>query len=351
MTLRNVFGAVVISIALSGCFGAYQVSPSDPLGVGGLKPTQEDKDAGLVGIAPGFNLKDYEIIAVERIPVAKSEIEDAGDQRFADTMAAFYQSEVVRRLRETGLFSRVVNLSETDFPTGAGKALRLHGTITRLDRGSQAARYLVGFGAGSTRAQTEMHFADAESGRVVIVTADRRLGSMGLFGGDDEEFLRESFNNMARDLAKFLTRLTKGEGQAALVVKTSQPTAATLTPAAPGTTAGPSAGLKALVGTWTGTMTGGAELRVRHDVTYRIFEEGGEIRWEGRRRWATGESVGSGTVALSEDGVVLTGQRRESRSSRVFPVALTLTRRGRTLEATVLGSDNRVYFIVVTRNQ
>jgi hypothetical protein len=216
MTLRNVFGAVVISIALSGCFGAYQVSPSDPLGVGGLKPTQEDKDAGLVGIAPGFNLKDYEIIAVERIPVAKSEIEDAGDQRFADTMAAFYQSEVVRRLRETGLFSRVVNLSETDFPTGAGKALRLHGTITRLDRGSQAARYLVGFGAGSTRAQTEMHFADAESGRVVIVTADRRLGSMGLFGGDDEEFLRESFNNMARDLAKFLTRLTKGEGQAAL---------------------------------------------------------------------------------------------------------------------------------------
>jgi len=208
---------------LGGCFGAYQVSPDDPLSAGGLKPTQEDKDAGRVGIAGGFNLKDYPMIAVERFPVAKSEIEDAGDQRFADRMATFYQSELVRRFRETGLFSRVVNLSDTDFPTGSGKALRLRGTITRLGRGSQAARYLVGFGAGSTRAQAETHFIDAESGRVLIATADRRMGSMGLFGGDSEDFLRESFDNMARDLARFVSRL-----------------AAT----APATPSGPSADLK-----------------------------------------------------------------------------------------------------------
>lgn len=34
---------------------------------------------------------------------------------------------------------------------------------------------------------------------------------MGLFGGDSEEFLTESFDDMARDLAKFLVRLSKGE--------------------------------------------------------------------------------------------------------------------------------------------
>ncbi len=51
--------------------------------------------------------------------------------------------------------------------------------------------------------------ADADSGQVMLVTADRRLASMGLFGGDDEDFLRESFNNMARDLVKFLVRLPK----------------------------------------------------------------------------------------------------------------------------------------------
>jgi hypothetical protein len=122
MTLPRVSGAVVIiSMALSGCFGAYQVSPDDPLGAGGLKATQEDKDAGRVGIATGFSPKNYPVIAGERFAVAKSEIEDEGDQRFADRMATFYQSELVRRLRETGLFSRVVNLSETDFPPAPAK--------------------------------------------------------------------------------------------------------------------------------------------------------------------------------------------------------------------------------------
>ena len=56
-----------------------------------------------------------------------------------------------------------------------------------------------------------MHFVDAESGRVVLVTADRRLGSAGMFGGDDEDFLEESFDDMARDLVKFLVRLSRGE--------------------------------------------------------------------------------------------------------------------------------------------
>jgi hypothetical protein len=203
-------GLLTLTLVLAGC-GAYRIPPVEPLGVGGLKPTQEDEDAGLVGAATGFNPKEYAVIAVERFAVAKSEIEDEGDQRFADRMATFYQSELVRRLRETGLFSRVVNLGDTGLPGNGGKTLKLRGTITRLGQGSQAARYFVGFGAGSTRAQAEMHFVDAESGRVVLVTADRRHGSVGFLGGDSEDFLKESFDDMARDFAKFLVRLSKGE--------------------------------------------------------------------------------------------------------------------------------------------
>jgi hypothetical protein len=226
MRSRSVLGqsrVLTITLVLAGCFGAYQTAPDDPFGAGGLRPIQEDKDAGRVGIAPGFNPKDYPVIGVERFSVAKSEIEDEGDQRFADKMAILYQFELVRRLRDTGLFSQVVNLSETDLPGDAGKALKLRGTITRLGRGSQAARYLVGFGAGSTRAQAEMHFVEAESGRVVLVTADRRMGSMGLFGGDSEDFLKESFDDMARDLAKFLVRY-QGLAQSQIGATTGTPT-------------------------------------------------------------------------------------------------------------------------------
>ena len=56
-----------------------------------------------------------------------------------------------------------------------------------------------------------MRFVEAPAGRVVMVTADRRVASVGMFGGSDEGHLEESFDDMARDLAKFLQRLARGE--------------------------------------------------------------------------------------------------------------------------------------------
>ena len=109
------------------------------------------------------------------------------------------------------VFGKVVNLGETEFKPGSERALRLDGTITRLAPGSRALRYLVGFGAGRSKAQAEMRFVDVQSGQVVMVTADRRVAAYGVFGGDSEDHLKESFGDMARDLAKFLTRLARGE--------------------------------------------------------------------------------------------------------------------------------------------
>src|SRR2546422_71357 len=98
------------------------------------------------------------------------------------------------------------------YKPGAQPALRLQGAITRLGRGSQVARYFAGlYGAGRARAQADMRFVEASSGRVVMVTADRRVASIGWFGGSDEGHLEESFDDMARDLGKFLVRLSKGE--------------------------------------------------------------------------------------------------------------------------------------------
>jgi hypothetical protein len=202
-----------LPLVLAGCLGAQQTSPDNPTGAGGLVPTVEDKDAGLVAVAPGFNVKDYPIITVAPFPVTDPSVEDEGDRRFSAELTAFLRTELVRRLRESGLFQRVVDLNETDYkPDPADKALRLDGTIPRLGRGSQAARYFAGlYGAGRTRAQADMRFVEVSSGRVVMVTADRRVASLGLFGGSDRDHLRESFDDMARDLAKFLLRLSRGE--------------------------------------------------------------------------------------------------------------------------------------------
>jgi hypothetical protein len=204
-------GSVVVFVLLTGC-GSAKSSPDNPTSAGGLIPSIQDKEAGLVAVAPGFDIAKYKIVAIEKIPVTDPDTKDEGDRRFAAKMSLAFQLELVRRLRESGLFERVVNTSETEFTPTDAPALRLRGAITRLGRGSQAARYFGDlYGAGATRAQADMQFAEVASDRVVIVTADRRRATMGLFGGSDEEHLQESFDDIARDLVRFLVRLSKGE--------------------------------------------------------------------------------------------------------------------------------------------
>jgi Domain of unknown function (DUF4410) len=207
-----VLGSLVL---LGGCFGAYQVAPDDVQTMGGLKPNVEDKDAGLVALAPGLDIKTYKVIAVDKFPVTDPAIKDDDDRRKAAEMSTILQNEIVRRLRDTGMFARVVNLSETEFRPGPDKTLRLAGAITRLGEGSQAARAFVGlYGGGAARAQAEMQFVDLQSRQTVLVVADRRRATMGVFGGDAKDHWKESFDDMARDLAKFLVRLVGGQAPA-----------------------------------------------------------------------------------------------------------------------------------------
>jgi hypothetical protein len=208
--LVAVLGSLLL--LLGGCFGAYQVSPDNVQTVGGLTPSIEDKDAGLVALAPGLDIRAYKVVAVDRFPVTDPAVKDEGDRRKAAQMATILQSELVRRLRDTGLFSRVVNLAETEFRPGRDRTLRLEGVITRLGEGSQAARALVGlYGGGAARLQAEMRFVDVQSRRPVLVTADRRRATMGVFGGDAKDHWKESADDMARDLGKFLVRLSSGQ--------------------------------------------------------------------------------------------------------------------------------------------
>ena len=57
----------VLLLGLAGC-GAMQSTPDNPTGAGGLMPNVEDKDAGLVAVAPGFNISRYKVIVVEPFP-------------------------------------------------------------------------------------------------------------------------------------------------------------------------------------------------------------------------------------------------------------------------------------------
>lgn len=350
-TGRALFSAafLILSITLSGCVGAYQMPVVEPRGAGGLQPTIEDKDAGLVGMARELDLKSYPVIAVDRLKINESDIKDGEDQRLAATLPPYVQSELVQRLRASGIFERVVNLSETEFTPGAQRVLRLEGAITKLAPGSRALRYFVGFGAGASKAQMETRFVDMQTGQVVLVTADRREAAFGVFGGDSEEHLKEALSDMARDLAKFVARAREAGG----------PPRAAAASAPAG--AQPAPALSAVIGTWRGTLR--LPPRVQGDgplissATLQISEQNGLMQWSLTSTQRGEEVKAAGTAELSGDTLRLSGRYDQpAHAPAMGTVSLprvsivysgTLSRDA--FEATGLTGDNRVHMLSVRR--
>lgn len=201
-------GALLLAVVLAGCVrGVMQAIPDDVLTVSGLTPNVKDRDAGLVVIAPAFGITKYKLIAVDKFTVTDPAIKDEDDHRFVAKMTPVFQIELVRHLRDSKLFEQVANAGELQTAPGS-PALRLEGVITRLGRGRPRLRAWVGGRAGAARVQAELRFVDVASDEVVMATADRRVARL---GGSSTDLVSESFDAIARDLAAFLVRLSKGE--------------------------------------------------------------------------------------------------------------------------------------------
>jgi len=196
-------------VGLAGC-GTLQTTPTLMQTGLEIRPSVEDKDAGLVGMAPGFSLAQYQLLLVEPFKVDHIEAKtDISPQE----MQGYLHVKLLQRLQEAGVFKQIVEGPALKFSqaAGSGKALILRGVITELDPGSRAARYFIGFGAGATKAQIETQFVDLDANRVVVATADRRAAAFGVFGGDSRQYLTESLDEMAKGLAEFLKRIAKAK--------------------------------------------------------------------------------------------------------------------------------------------
>ena len=113
----------------------------------------------------------------------------------------------VAKLKELGPFTDVSMLDSG--ATAPVDALVVEGKFTEIDPGSRAKRYLVGFGSGKSGVTVEGSVK--AFGTLVASFEQRRIGVMGLAGGDSLGKLAGDTRSIGEDLAKFLNAWATGK--------------------------------------------------------------------------------------------------------------------------------------------
>jgi len=145
-----------------------------------------------------FSATDADIVKGEKKEETKT-MQSDGPRMLAERFVA--------RLKELGPFTDVSVLGPEG--TAPADALLVEGKFTELDPGSRAKRYLVGFGSGKSGVTVEGSVKAL--GAVVASFEQRRVGVMGVAGGDSLGKLAGDTRNIGEDLAKFLNAWATGK--------------------------------------------------------------------------------------------------------------------------------------------
>jgi hypothetical protein len=89
-------------------------------------------------------------------------------------------------------------------------ALVVSGKFVTLDPGSRAKRYFAGFGAGKSSVKVTGTVKDS-TGRTLATFEQRRVGSMGMGGGDSLGKMMSDSRSIGEDIGKFLGKWARGE--------------------------------------------------------------------------------------------------------------------------------------------
>jgi hypothetical protein len=111
-------------------------------------------------------------------------------------------------LAKDGPFKDVRVLTKDEsVPDGA---LVVEGKFAELNPGSRAKRYFAGFGAGKSSVKVAGTVKDS-TGKTLATFEQRRIGAMGVGGGDSLGKLMSDSRSIGEDIAKFLSMWARGQ--------------------------------------------------------------------------------------------------------------------------------------------
>jgi Domain of unknown function (DUF4410) len=155
-----------------------------------------------VTIVQPFHLDAYHDIAVESfdsagvtLPNPKENTYEAVRSALSSIKPAFIEGFLKNLRRKPGGENPV---------RGNRPTLVIRARLTKLDPGSQAARYWGGFGAGAVKIEMMGEIVDASSRKVLVRFKQERRSGFGAFGGGYGELFARTARQIGGDIADLL---------------------------------------------------------------------------------------------------------------------------------------------------
>lgn len=159
-------------------------------------------DIDEVTIVESFRLDTYDDIAVESFDVAKVTLPNPKENTYAPVRSAL--SSIKPAFLE-GFQANLRRKAGGPKPArGRGRTLAVIARVTKLDPGSQAARYWASFGAGAVKIEMMGEIVDASARKTLVRFKQERRSGFGLLGGGYSELFNRTARQIGGDIADLL---------------------------------------------------------------------------------------------------------------------------------------------------
>jgi hypothetical protein len=155
-------------------------------------------DVDEVTIIQPFHAAAYSQIAVESFDSKGVKLPPSNENTFQAVQTAI---QGMKPAFIEGLAAKAQRKTNANAP---GKTLVVRARLIKVDPGSQAARYFVGFGAGAVKIGIVGEVVDRSSGKVLVRFAQERRSAFGAFGGGYGELFQRTARQIGGDIGELI---------------------------------------------------------------------------------------------------------------------------------------------------
>jgi hypothetical protein len=152
-------------------------------------------DIDEVTIVSRFDASAYSQIAVESFDSTGVSLPPADDNTYQAVVSAL---RVMKPAFIDGLEKKARRKAVSN---ASAKTLVVRARLTKVDPGSQAARYFAGFGAGAVKIAMVGEIIDGSSGTALVRFAQERRSGFGAFGGGYRDLFQRTARQLGGDVA------------------------------------------------------------------------------------------------------------------------------------------------------